>query len=206
MSLTLHFLRHLPPHETLAGFMYGDGEILLDETSEGVITRLNELAQILPEDARWVSSPVHRAQKTADHILSRQNRNIQPTISEHFAEQKFGRLVDQAHADLQNNIDFMTYKKDPVNVRPENGESFMDCFSRVMVGMSLLARDNKEGHIVIAAHGGVLRAAAAFVLHMDLNIVLKSMIVSPLAYLVVSHNEERKQWQFHGLTQGAAKS
>ena len=180
--------------------MYGDGDIALDDTSEEVLARLNELAHTLSSSAKWLSSPVPRALKTAMAIKTLQDNQAEIEIAHDFAEQRFGDFVDQKHADLANLADFQAYKNDAINTSPPNGESFRTCYERVGVGMRGLAEKHVSGEFIIASHGGVLRAALGNALDMDMLVALKSITISPLAHLTVVYQNDR--WNFTGLTQG----
>lgn len=182
---TYHFLRHVPPAQELYGTLYGGGEIPIDTTSNETVSRLHELAVVLPKDAQWASSPVPRAITTCKLLQDIQGRLDTIVIINDFAEQDFGDFVGQTHEVLRSNKEFQNYKNDFANVAPPNGESFKTFQERVLTGLGALTTQFETGDVIVGAHGGTIRAILSALTATNIENIVKNTPVQPLAKLSI---------------------
>lgn len=188
MTITVHFLRHLPPAPEMKKVFYGLEEIPLEIDRFDVQQQLDLLADIFPSDAYWISSPSHRCLKTAELLRSRKAFQRDIVINDGFKEQNFGVWVNRPKSEIIGiDPDYEVWKSDVVNNRNPKGESFRDCHDRVVSTTSKIFNEIPDGSsIVISSHGGPWRAIYAYATGIDLMLALKLDIVQPLVCMTLT--------------------
>lgn len=166
-----HFIRHAP-----VATIRPDGAVFYETNDEPAdvsnIAAFRGLAEFLPRDAVWLTSPLQRAIQTADAIaaqgLTWAERLIEPRIAEQHYGDWHGMTRDQlaeALAERPRHKMWMTTAED----EPPSGESFCRLCERVAEAMQELTVRYQGRQIIAVAHGGTIRAAIAHALGIDFN-------------------------------------
>ncbi|MBM3643211.1 MAG: histidine phosphatase family protein [Alphaproteobacteria bacterium] len=138
---------------------YGQSDKDCDVSDEALF---RHQASLLPRGAVWVSSHLLRARKTAEH-LGRAGADMAPlAIEPAFAEQHFGDWQGLTYAEIADHHgDNHLFWLNPPEQRPPGGESFVDLKNRAVAAIDRLNAQHRGRDIVVAAHGGTIRAAMA---------------------------------------------
>lgn len=195
----LYFVRHAPVHKA-AGHVPPSNPPILEADY-----LLQTVTAMLPRDAAWLVSPLHRARQTADllaPLLAPASRTELPELSEmefgDWAGRPVAEVWDEISTGPLHNWSFLT-----ADTLPPGGESFTMLATRVAGWMESLAFDTAP--LVIIAHSGVMRAAMAHALGMPVD----HAVGIPVAHFGVLHLRQMDparataaggQWLFTGLT------
>lgn len=111
-----------------------------------------------------VSSPLQRCAKFADELANA--RDLPLSIDEGFREISFGIWEGRTPADLEaeNPERMSAFWDDPVANWPQGGEPFDRFQARVGRAWEELLRTHAGQHLLLVAHGGVIRAILFHVL------------------------------------------
>ena len=169
------WIRHAPVINP-DGKIYGQSDMDADLTNND---QFKLLADLLPEDAVWVTTTLQRAGKTARKLAS--TSPLDPTIAEddNLREQAFGDWEGARWSEIPA-ADSDPYWKDPVKTRMPNGESFHDVLTRVAATVERLNCDHSGRNVIAVAHAGSIRAAIGHALGGDARAAL-SFHLSPLS-------------------------
>ena len=165
-STTWWWIRHAPV-VTHAGRNYGNSDVPCDTSDQETF---RSLAQVLPQDAIWVTSHLQRTHQTAEAIL-REMENSRPTemfAESDLGEQAFGDWQGLTYEELaaQRNGAWHRFWLAPAHERPPGGESFEEVVDRVSTAVQRLNEAYEGRHIVAVAHGGTIRAALSMALQL----------------------------------------
>lgn len=162
-TVRLWWLRHGPVPGAESGRISGQADLACDLSDQATLDWLRE---VLPPEAVFVASPLRRAQDSGQAALGRAPDLTEPALM----EQDFGLWTRQRWADLGGAAQEIGFWDDPANVPPPGGESFLDQCQRVG-GWIEQARQSYGGHdVVVACHGGTIRAALAHALAQTLGL------------------------------------
>jgi alpha-ribazole phosphatase len=187
--MRFYWLRHAPPINP-DNLCYGQADIRADISDDAAFARQ---ANRLPEDAKWVSSPLIRTMDTAEKLAAFRENGKTITIRPDRAliEQSFGRWEKMTRTDMRNDPGFPAYNNDPANVAPPGGESLIDLAGRVTPAIEKLIHDHPEGgNVVVVAHGGTIRAA----LHQATGLPMRDTLrlgVSPLSLTIIQYDPRK---------------
>lgn len=136
------------------------------------------IARRLPEDARWVISPLRRTHATAQAIFEAGYGNRDMLIEPRFIEQSMGEWHDLPHGDLPRKLrqrahDFWSTS---ASEQPPGGESMLDVCARVGHALDDLAEVNAGRDTVVVSHGGAIRAALSHALQVHPDTALRFAI------------------------------
>ncbi|ABK43224.1 transcriptional regulator, Fis family [Magnetococcus marinus MC-1] len=186
-SLTLDLLRHGEP---CGGERYRGR--LDDPLSETGWQQMH--AAVAPQEP-WthiISSPLQRCLHFAQQLA--QQRQLPLTIEPALQELRFGRWEGRTATEIlaSPQAEALTaFWRDPWRNPPPEGETLKDFEQRVIPTLQNLIEHHPKGaHLLIVAHGGILRLATAWALGMPLNNL--SRLVIPYACrirLVMDHIE-----------------
>lgn len=164
------WVRHAPVTGH-GGRLYGCSDPQCDVSDRAAFTTL---ARILPDDAVWVTSHLHRAKATAAAILD--HRSDSPEIIEEpaFGEQNFGAWQGETYEDVRRMAApgrhrFWYCRADFL---PPQGETFLEVRQRVGDAMETLSRRLDARDVVVVAHGGPIRAALSHTVGIDPDVAL----------------------------------
>jgi alpha-ribazole phosphatase len=174
---TVDLLRHGEPE---GGVRYrGSQDDPLSETGWG------QMRAAVGERCLWdiiVSSPLRRCALFARELGAR--HDIPVEIEAGFREMSFGdwegRTAAEILADTPSALE--RFWGDPVNHPPPGGEALPDCDRRVSRSWQRLQARHPGRHVLVVAHGGVIR----MVLRQVLEIPLKHLWRLEVAYATLS--------------------
>lgn len=122
---------------------------------------------------RLVSSPLTRCRAFAEALAERSGLPL--SLEPDLREIGFGDWEGRAVAEVREREgpSLARYWADPVKHPPANGEPLPDFQRRVAAVWERLTRDHPGEHLLLIAHGGVIRMVLAQVLGMPLRGVLQ---------------------------------
>ncbi len=160
------WVRHAPVRED-EGHIYGQKDLNCD-CSDTVV--FNAVARILPQAATWYASQLKRTHQTAAAIWA---AGIAPpdtlNIEAAFAEQHLGEWQGRNRAEFfaSRPPEISSFWFAPAEERAPGGESFVDVFERVRAAVDRLTAAHRGQDIVVASHGGPIKAAIAHALGLE---------------------------------------
>lgn len=170
MTITIDLLRH--------GDVAG-GTKLLGHTDEP-LTELGwkQLRSVVrdktPPWMEIVSSPLQRCRLFAEEVA--EHNKLDLTINTQFKEIGFGDWENRFFTELYSSDDaeqMMNFWRDPAASPAPNGELFNEFEQRVHHAWRTLVQsydhDGDDKHILLVAHGGVIRAILRTVLHFPVD-------------------------------------
>ncbi len=126
----------------------------------------------VPSTCPWqqmVSSPLRRCAEFAHALATEQQIALQ--IVDYFREMSFGDWEGKTIADLEaeqpRQLD--AYFRDPLNALPPKAEPILGVQQRVITAWTQLLADYEGKHVLLVAHGGVIRLLLCHILGMPLN-------------------------------------
>ncbi len=109
--------------------------------------------------ARVVASPYARARQTAEIIAAAFALGVETEAA--LREQSFGIFAGQPYESLLSDA---AYHEGPRwHWRPQEGESLIDVYARVVPVIERIVRESVAQDVVLVSHGGVMLALCAFV-------------------------------------------
>lgn len=157
------WVRHAPVRED-DGRIYGQKDLNCDCSNTAVFAAM---ARILPRDAVWYASHLKRTHQTAQAIWT---AGLPPPEALHqeraFAEQDLGEWQGRNRAEFfaSRPPQIGSYWFAPADERAPGGESFVDLFERVGAAIERINAQHRGCDIVVASHGGPIKAAIAHAL------------------------------------------
>lgn len=165
MQITRLFLvRHALVEPSARAVIYGSMDVALcDLALRQEAASYRWLAARLPQDARWVVTPLSRTRATAAAIFAagypEQPLQMEPDL----AEQHLGEWQGLSHERFATMLRHPAHPFWPhaAEEKPPGGEAFADVIARVTLTLERLVQEADGHDIVIIAHGGSIRAAIA---------------------------------------------
>jgi broad specificity phosphatase PhoE len=164
----MHFVRHGRSVWNAAGRIQGQIDIELDEVGLQQAQRIADRLAREPIAAIY-SSPLLRAQATAEAIAARFNLLVTPDAR--LMEYDFGAIsgltwdeVTEHHPELANR-----WLEDPWAVPVAGSEGRVNFAARVMSAMQDIGAQHSAEHVAIVAHGGTFGVYLTAMLGLDLN-------------------------------------
>lgn len=154
------FLRHGEP---VGGRRYrGDGAD--DPLSE---KGWQQMRAAVGDSAPWtqiVSSPMQRCHAFAQSL--QEKLGIPLSVEDRFREVGLGSWEGQSPDDIisRNEAEYRAFYEDPQRNRPSGAESLEDFGARVSAALRNVLTAHANGHVLVIAHAGVIRAALGYVL------------------------------------------
>lgn len=131
--------------------------------------RLRRATRSLPGWDAIVSSPLRRCREFATELATQ--RDLPLIVDERFREMHFGdwegMLISEVWASQAEAA--RAWYVDPGNHTPPNAEPLPAMRSRVAEGWAELVAAHEGGHVLLVAHGGVIRNLVAHVLALPLT-------------------------------------
>ncbi|HET7314130.1 histidine phosphatase family protein [Salinisphaera sp.] len=154
-------------------------------------SRLRRVTQPLPGWDAIVTSPMRRCREFAAELA--EARDVPLTVDARFREMYFGDWEGVPIADVwaRQPEAARAWYVDPEQHTPPNAESLSSIRSRVADGWAELVAAHKGAHILLVAHGGVIRNLVAHVL--DLPPVATNRFGMPYgcrARICITHDGE----------------
>jgi broad specificity phosphatase PhoE len=163
------------------------------------------LAQKLPRDATWITSPLQRTHLTAAGIvragLPGPDRIPGPgvQVEPELIEQHFGQWQGLTYAELaeRNGNLWPRFWLGPAHHAPPGGESFVDLLARAQPAIARLSRAHAGRDIIAVTHGGTIRAALALALDLAPEAAL-ALVIDNLSITRIEHfpgSEAARSWR-----------
>ncbi len=172
ITLTVDLLRH---GEAAGGAVYRGAA---DDVLTDLGWRQMDEALQLPEamSSPWtqvICSPKLRCSKFARRFAA--SHSVPLREYDDLREMDFGdwegRRFDEVAASESSKVQY--FWQDPINNTPPNGESVSALYQRVTDIWQELIQTDKEEHLLLVVHGGVIRAILCHVLSMPLQAILR---------------------------------
>ncbi len=160
------WVRHAPVRED-EGRIYGQKDLNCD-CSDAVV--FNAVARVLPKEAVWYASPLKRTHQTAAAIWAAGlERPAELAIDGAFSEQHLGEWQGRNRAEFfaSRPPEIASFWFAPADEKAPGGESFNDVFERVRGAIERLTAAHRGEDIVVASHGGPIKAAIAHALGLE---------------------------------------
>lgn len=151
------------------GRCYGQTDLPCDCSNDAAFSAL---AQRLPKEAVWVTSPLQRTHLTAAGIVKAGLPGPDPIpgpdvlVEPELIEQHFGEWQGRTYAELAelNGNLWPRFWLAPAHEAPPGGESFVDLLTRAHPAIARLSAEHRGRDIIAVTHGGTIRAALALAL------------------------------------------
>jgi alpha-ribazole phosphatase len=169
------WIRHAPVRSD-GGNIYGQEDIACD-TSDRVV--FEAVGKILPRNAVWYASNLQRTHQTAEAIWAagfpKPARLVQEAA---FAEQNLGQWqgLNRAEFTASRPIAVGSYWFAPIDEPAPGGESFVDIYNRVKGAIDRINSEHAGRDVIVAAHGGTIKAA--------MGVALGGLIEKGLAFTI----------------------
>ena len=162
------WVRHAPVTEN-RGRCYGQTDFPCDVADTA---RFARLAQLLPQRAAWITSPLKRTHMTAAALVAAGLDGPSPipgpdiAIEADLIEQHFGAWQGMSYDELttQRGETWHRFWIAPAHETPPGGESFVALMHRVHAAIARLNERYAGRDILAVVHGGTIRAALALAL------------------------------------------
>ncbi|WP_414643183.1 histidine phosphatase family protein [Bradyrhizobium sp.] len=157
------WVRHAPVRDD-NGCIYGQKDLGCD-TSDRVV--MEAVGRILPRNAIWFASNLKRTHQTAEAIWAAGYPQPGMLIQEvAFAEQNLGdwQGLNRAAFFASRPIEVGSYWFAPIDEPAPGGESFVDVYERVKRAVDRINLENAGRDVIVASHGGTIKAAIALAL------------------------------------------
>ncbi|MDA0653079.1 MAG: histidine phosphatase family protein [Proteobacteria bacterium] len=189
------WIRHAPVINPDGG-IYGQSDLEAD-LSNG--DQFGRLAEILPEDAVWVTTTLQRARETARKLAASVAPDRKITEDDGLREQAFGDWEGARWADIPAR-ESEAYWRDPARTRMPNGESFTDVITRVTATVERLNSNHSGRNIIAVTHAGSIRAAISHALGGEPKAAL-SFQLTPLSLTRIDaiHRDGKIWWRVSGV-------
>jgi len=154
----------------------------------------------VPPWQQIISSTLSRCADFAKELAD--SHAIPLKLDAQFTEIDFGDWEGKTATELeqQDKAAFYAFYDDPVRNTPTNGESLADFQWRIQQAWKALLETHTDQHILLVAHGGVIRMILAEVLSMPLEAMFRIQVPYAALSRIVIHNEGAQRYpqlQFH---------
>jgi broad specificity phosphatase PhoE len=157
----LILVRHGRTEANAAGLLLGRLDPALDEVGRAQALAVAEaIATGSEQIARVVSSPLGRTRETAAAIAEATGLVVE--VDERWIELDYGEFDGVPLGDIPREV-WGSWQQD-ATFRPPGGESLVDLGLRVQAGLTDLARQVQEEHVVVVSHVSPIKAAVAWTL------------------------------------------
>jgi broad specificity phosphatase PhoE len=155
------WVRHAPVRED-NGCIYGQKDLGCD-TSDRVV--FEAVGKILPRNAVWYASNLKRTHQTAEAIWAAGfPRPAEMPHEKAFAEQHLGEWQGMNRAAFLARQPAGSHWFAAIDQPAPGGESFMDLYYRVRGAIERITIAQAGKDVIVAAHGGTIKAAIGFAL------------------------------------------
>lgn len=149
------WIRHAVVPAASGGRISGQADLDCDLSDTATVDWLR--GRLPASDFVFVASPLKRAVATGQAVTGRA-----PDVTDaRLMEQDFGAWTQQPWTGLNGEAEAIGFWADPVNCVPPKGESFAAQCARVGAWIDEAAQAYAGRDVVVACHGGTVRAAVA---------------------------------------------
>lgn len=166
--LTLHLFRHGETNFNAERRVQGQFDSVLTEKGIAQAEAARPVVEGLGITAAYASSNV-RARHTAE-IMTR-NLPLDLHIRDDLKEIKMGVMERQLYADLMRTMPeaMKAFSNDPASFRAEGAETFEQVQNRGVASIEDIIETEKEGTVLVVAHGAILKMIFVHYAGLDLN-------------------------------------
>ncbi|WP_281649345.1 histidine phosphatase family protein [Novacetimonas hansenii] len=185
-------IRHAIVEQNARRHLYGAMDVPLCPDSLIAQRPMYEtLARRLPHPALWFTSPLGRAQQTAQAIQQAGYGMQASRIEPGFTEQSMGEWHGTTHDRLPEKLAVPAHPFWSVGAteQPPGGESMVQVCARVGAALDRMSREYAGQDMVVVSHGGAIRGALAHALHVHAHTALH-FSVQNLSLSVIEHLRE----------------
>ena len=161
----IHLVRHGRTEANAQGRLQGRIDLPIDELGSA---QAAALVAALPHVDRVISSPSLRARQTAAVL------GVQPELDDRWLEMDYGEFDGVVMAELPPDL-FRRWMTD-ADFAPAGGESLRTLASRVHAACEELLEAARDQEIVVVTHATPIKAAMAWALGVDIDIVWRSHV------------------------------
>lgn len=163
--MTLFVVRHGRTEANASGLLLGRADPVLDDVGH---RQASEIAAVIPNGARLVSSPLRRCTETAAAI------GDEVETDERLLELNYGEFDLRPLAEIPAET-WARWRADP-DFRPPDGESLRELATRIGAAFSELAASAIDGDVVVVTHVSPIKAALAWALGVGIEISWRSYV------------------------------
>lgn len=130
-------------------------------------TRLRRVTAPLTGWDQIITSPLQRCRQFAEELA--QSRDVPLQVDARFREMDFGDWegLPVARVWQEQQAAAVAWYADPESNNPPNAETIQQVRCRVAEGWQELVEQHEGGHVLLVAHGGVIRSLLNYLLAMD---------------------------------------
>lgn len=173
--MNLYLIRHGVTDLNLKKIIQGNLKSSLNEIGKIQICNLFEILETI-RNFKIFSSPVVRAAESAELIANFLNSDF--TVMPEFSEFKVDEWKGKSLAELnRSSKSWAKYKRDPIKMVPNSGETISDLSLRVSRGLNRIKKKKATNSIVVT-HAEVIRIIICNVMKIPLS-DLDKFIISP---------------------------
>ena len=193
-------IRHAPV-KAPPGVVLGQLDVAADLDDD---TSFKLLSACLPADAVWLTSPLSRAQATAQALAPPQASFI---IEPNLSEQHFGEWQGMTHDEIAAYAPTAAaaFWRAPMRNAPPGGESFAQVVDRVRQALARHSAEWPGRDMVAVAHDGAIRAALCVALNCPPESA-QSFRIDYLSLTCIDHvalNDGGAAWRVNGVNRAA---
>lgn len=165
--------------------------VILTENGKAEAAALAQSVTGISVDAIY-SSPMERAQATAEPLAKVWNREIQ--VMDAFNEIDFGKWTQAEFAQLHSDEQFSLFNQFRSHTRIPGGETMLEAQCRMVRGLEALMQHHPQQKVAIVSHCDMIKAAVAYYLGMPLDHLLR-LDIEPASITVLNIYPETARLQ-----------
>lgn len=169
--MTLFVVRHGRTEANASGLLLGRADPGLDDVGR---LQAAALAEVLPNGARVLSSPLLRCRETAAAVASGGVTSDDVEVDPRLAELDYGELDLMPLSEIPPEL-WAAWRADP-GFRPPGGETLVELARRVGAVLDEVLPDAAAGHVVVVTHVSPVKAALAWALGVGIEVSWRSFV------------------------------
>jgi probable phosphoglycerate mutase len=164
----LTLVRHGQTAANAQNLLQGHVNHPLDDIGRAQVSLLGAAVQKIAPVSRIISSPLLRAQQTAQAITEGLTQSIEVETDPRWIELNYGDFDGQPVNSVSAQ-QWATWRTDE-HFRPPNGETLAELSVRVQESIEDLLNDTVHSHIVVVSHVSPIKAAVAWALGVGVEV------------------------------------
>lgn len=164
----LTLVRHGQTAANAQNLLQGHVNHPLDDIGRAQVTLLGTAVQKIAPVSRVISSPLLRAQQTAQAITQELSQSIEVETDPRWIELNYGDFDGQPVSSVSPE-QWATWRTDE-HFRPPHGETLAELSVRVQEAIDNLLADSLSSHIVVVSHVSPIKAAVAWALGVGVEV------------------------------------
>jgi probable phosphoglycerate mutase len=164
----LTLVRHGQTAANAQNLLQGHVNHPLDDVGRAQVSLLSSAVQKIAPVSRVISSPLQRAQQTAQAIAKGLSQHIEVETDPRWIELNYGDFDGQPVSSVSPE-QWATWRTDE-HFRPPQGETLAELSVRVHDAIEALLADSVSSHIVVVSHVSPIKAAVAWALGVGVEV------------------------------------